>query len=94
MANDNKKTNKLVCEQDDDTTTELELLSEEGLVSDEAGDQVEAEPDAKPVDFEMLGSEVDDADETIATMKLGLRSHPKSISKLYFDIERLRSRWK
>lgn len=82
MANDNKKINKLVCEQDDDTTTELELLSEEGLVSDEPGEQVEAESDAKPVDFEILGSEVDDADETIATMKLDLRSRPKTINKL------------
>jgi len=93
MANENKKINELVSEQDDETTAKLEVLSEEACADNEPDQQVEAESDADTFDFAKLGSEVDDADETIATLKPDLRSRAKSISTLQFDIEQLRSRW-
>ena len=93
MTNDHKKLNKLVSEQDDDPTVELEPLSEEACANNEPGRQVEAESDANTFDFAKLGSEVDDADETIATLRLDLQSRAERISKLQFDIEQLRSRW-
>lgn len=83
----------MVCEQDDDPTAELKLLSDEVLADDEPGQQVEAESDAITIDFERLVPEIDHADETIATLKLDLQSRAESISKLQFDIEQLRSRW-
>ena len=93
MTNDNKKINKLVSEQDDDPTVELEPLSEEACVQLGSVQQVEAESDADTFDFDQLGSDVEDADETIAKLKRDLQSRAESISKLQFDIEQLRSRW-
>ena len=93
MANDNNKLNKLASEQDDDPTAELELLSEEACADDDPGRRAEAESDQNTFDFDRLGPDVDDAGETIATLKLDLQSRAQSISKLQFDIEQLRSRW-
>ena len=92
MANDNKKINKLVTEQDDDPTAELELLSVAACAESEDMQQAEAESDANTFDFDKLNSEIDDADETIASLKSELKSRAKNISKLEFDIEHLRSR--
>lgn len=93
MTNDNKKLNKLVSDQDDDPTAELELLSEEACAENDPGHQVEAESDQNTFDFERVGLDADDADETIANLKLDLQSRAESISKLQFDIEQLRARW-
>lgn len=93
MTNDNKKFNKLVSDQDDDPTAELELLSEEACAENDPGHQVEAESDQNTFDFERVGLDADDADETIANLKLDLQSRAESISKLQFDIEQLRARW-
>ncbi len=93
MTNNNKKFNKLVSEQDDGPTAKLELLTGEACAGNEPGQQVEAESDASTFDFARLGSEVDDADETIANLKFDLQARAESISKLQFDIEQLRSRW-
>ena len=93
MANDNKKINELVSEQDDDPTAELELLSV--AVDSESDDvqQVEAESDANTFDFDKLESEIGDSDESIAGLKSDLKLRAKNISKLQFDMEHLRSRW-
>ena len=93
MTNDNNKINELVSEQDEDPTVEIEPLSEEACVELGSGQQIEAESDANTFDFDQLGSDVEDADATIAQLKLDLRSRAESISKLQFDVEQLRSRW-
>jgi chromosome segregation ATPase len=93
MANDNKKSNKLVSEQDDDPTAELELLSEADCVEDTPIQQVEAESDANTFDFDKHEADVGGSDETIARLKSDLQSRTESIDKLQFDIEQLRSRW-
>ena len=69
------------------------LLSEEACVENDPGRQVEAESDQNTFDFERVGPDADDADETIANLKLDLQSRAESISKLQFDIEQLRARW-
>ncbi len=93
MTNDKKNINKLVCEEDDDPTVELEPLSEEVCVVIESSLQVEAESDAITIDFDKLDADVDDADETITNLKLDLQSRSESISRLQFDIEQIRSKW-
>lgn len=92
MANDNKKINKLVSEQDDDPTAELELLSMAACAESEDMQEVESETDANTFDFDKLESEIGDADETIANLKSESKSRAENISKLEFDIEHLRSR--
>ena len=95
MTNDNKKINKLVSEQDDDPTDELELLSKEACAENDVVPKVEAEAeaDANTFEFDKLESEVDDADATFSNLRLDVKSRADSISKLQFDIEQLRSRW-
>jgi len=93
MANDNKKSNKLVSDQDDDPTAELETLSEPACAEDNPDRQVEAESDANTFDFVELHADDGDADETIAKLRSDLRSRVESIDKLQFDIEQLRARW-
>lgn len=87
MANDNKKSNELVADQDDDPTAELEALLAEEIGADR---DVEAESDANTFGFEQAGGE---ADESIASLKSDLKSRDRTIEKQQFDIEQLRSKW-
>jgi chromosome segregation ATPase len=93
MANENKKINKLVTEDDDDTTAELEVLSGSALTEDETGPEVETESDANTYDFDNPESGTGDDDVTISGLKSDLKARAESINKLQFDIEQLRSRW-
>jgi len=99
MANENKNTNKLVSEEDDDPTAELEVLPESASaesVADrdiEAARAVETESDANTFDFDKLENDLGDADKTISRLKSDLKSRAENISKLQFDIEQLRLRW-
>lgn len=93
MTNDNNKNNKLVSEQEDDPTVELEPLSEGVCEENAPGQQVEAESDAITFDITEPGFEVDDVDETIAILQFDLHSRADTISKLQIDNEQLRSRW-
>jgi chromosome segregation ATPase len=93
MANENKKINQLVTNQDDDPTAELEALPESAAAEIEAAPEVEAESEASTFDFDKLGNELGDADKTISRLRSDLKSRAESINKLQFDIEQLRSRW-
>ena len=93
MANDNKKINELVSDQDDEPTVEFEVLPEairEALDADRA---VEAESDGNTVEFSRPDAQPGDANETISSLRADLESRADSIDKLQFDIEQLRSRW-
>ena len=92
MTNDKNKNNKLVSAYDDDPTANLEILREEACISDESGQNVEADSDVHIIDFERMESEGDSASDTIASLKLDLQSRAESIGKLQVDIEQLRSR--
>ncbi len=93
MANDNKKINELVSDQDDEPTVEFEILPEairEALETDRAA---EPESDGNTVEFSRPDAQLGDADETISNLRADLDSRAESIDKLQFDIEQLRSRW-
>jgi chromosome segregation ATPase len=92
VASDNKKNKKLVAEQDDDPTAELEALADPTVLGNEGVQPVAAESDANTFDFDKLNSEVGDDDETIASLKSALKSRTETIAKLQFDIEQLRSK--
>jgi chromosome segregation ATPase len=93
MANDNKKINELVSEQDDEPTVEFEVLPEAIREALEADGGAEAESDGNTVEFSRPDIQPGDADETISNLRADLESRAESIDKLQFDIEQLRSRW-
>ncbi|MCZ6809549.1 MAG: hypothetical protein O7D92_07275, partial [Proteobacteria bacterium] len=93
MANDNKKINELVSDQDDEPTVEFEVLPEAIREALEADRAVEAESDGNTVEFSRPDAQPGDADETISILRADLESRADSIDKLQFDIEQLRSRW-
>ena len=93
MANDSKKINKLVSDQDDEPTVEFEILPEAIRAAIDADAPAEAESDASTAEFPELDIELGDANETISNLKADLESRANSIDKLQFDIEQLRSRW-
>ena len=93
MANDNKKINELVSDQDDEPTVEFEVLPEAIREAVEADRAAEADSDGNTVEFSRPDIQTDDANETISNLRADLESRAESIDKLQFDIEQLRSRW-
>ena len=93
MANDNKKINELVSDQDDEPTVEFEVLPEAIREAIEVDGATEAESDGNTVEFSRPDAQLGDADETISNLRADLESRAESIDKLQFDIEQLRSRW-
>ncbi len=89
MANENKKINELV--SDDDPTAELEVL----IIRQDDGKSVETtslEADAHTSDFDRL----DDGSSTgVSTeeLKSDLRRRSETIERLQYDIAQLHSRW-
>ena len=90
MANDIKKINDLVAENDADTS-ELEVLT--ATVVFDPDDDYESESDAATHCFEASGPLADNGNESIAALKSDLQQKDENISNLQYDIEQLRARW-
>jgi chromosome segregation ATPase len=93
MANDNKKINELVSDQDDEPTVEFEILPEAIREAVEADRAAEVDSDGNTVEFSRPDIQTGDANQTISNLRADLESRAESIDKLQFDIEQLRSRW-
>lgn len=92
MANENKKTNELV-DDDDNPTSELEALTDRQLLRfDGIPEDDEAEADAKTFDIADLADEVTDSD-SLSALKADLRKRSETIERLQYDIAQLHSRW-
>ncbi len=92
MANENKKTNELV-DDDDSPTSELEALTDRQFLSfGGIDDDDEAEADAKTFDIADLADEVADSD-SLTALKADLRERSETIERLQYDIAQLHSRW-
>jgi chromosome segregation ATPase len=90
MANDNKKINDLVPENDDDTS-ELEVLT--ATVVFDPDYDYQSESDAPTHSFETSARSAAGEDESIAALKSDLQKREENISNLQYDIEELRTRW-
>jgi chromosome segregation ATPase len=90
MANENKNIKELVSD-DDDPTAELEILSLQGDESGDSDEQRESDShtyglaDSKRVES-ALG-------QSIPELQSDLESRTKTIGKLQYDIQQLRSKW-
>ncbi len=92
MANENKKTNELV-DDDDSPTSELEALTDRQLLEfGRLNADDEAEADAKTFDIADLAGNVAD-DESLTALKADLRERSETIERLQYDIAQLHSRW-
>ena len=89
MANDNKKINTLVT--DDDPTVELEQLAASLDPSPDVAAESEAE--AKTYDFDKSESTKQNPTATISALRSDLQTRNESVNRLQYDIEMLRSRW-
>ena len=90
MANEKKKINDLVSENDDDTS-ELEVLTATVVFNPEY--DYESESDAATHSFETSARSADSDDKSIAALKSDLQKREENISNLQYDIEELRARW-
>ena len=90
MANENKKTNELVSD-DDDPTAEFEVLSLRR--EDSSADLVESESDADTYGFSRGDSAASAHGQSIPELQSDLRTRSKTIGRLQFDIEQLRAKW-
>lgn len=92
MANENKKTNELV-DDDDSPTSELEALTDRQFLRfNGMSEDDEAEADAKTFDIADIADEVDDGD-ALDVLKADLRKRSQTIERLQYDITQLHSRW-
>jgi len=90
MATDNKTINGSV-DIDDDPTSELEAVT---FRPDEPfGEKLERESDADTFDFADMAERAVDGGETVSRLRSDLQSRAKTIQRLQFDIEQLRSKW-
>jgi chromosome segregation ATPase len=89
MANDNKKINDLVSENDDDTS-ELEVLT--ATVVFDPDHDYESESDAATHSFETSARSSADA-ESVAALKSDLQRREENINNLQYDMAELRARW-
>ncbi len=87
MANENKNINELVSD-DDDPTSELEILSFERFDADD----VELESDSNTYG---LGNDEDDSSpgQSIPELRSDLERRTQTIGRLQYDIEQLRAKW-
>ena len=90
MANEKKKINELVAD-DEDPTAELEAVTfdADGLF----GHDLERESDADTFGFGSAGDDSKKHDETVSELRADLDSRAQTISRLQFDVEQLRSKW-
>ena len=87
MANENKNINELVSD-DDDPTSELEILSFQQFDADD----VELESDSSTYG---LGNDKDDSSpgQSIPELRSDLERRTQTIGRLQYDIEQLRAKW-
>lgn len=90
MANENKKINELVSD-DDDITAELEALTVQGSFGPQ-GLQDDAEVEANTFDISDLEQEVDGG-VSVSKLKSDLKTRSETIERLQFDIEQLHAKW-
>ena len=90
MANDNKKINDLVSENDDDTS-ELEVLT--ATVVFDPDYDYESESDAATHSFETSARSAGSKNESVAALKSDLQRREENINNLQYDIAQLRARW-
>jgi chromosome segregation ATPase len=90
MANEKNKINELVSD-DDDPTAELEALSEHKFQSADA--EFERESDANTYGFGKTGEPASAHGQSIPELKSDLEARTKTIGRLQYDIEQLRSKW-
>lgn len=89
MANENNNTKQLVSEPIDDSTVELQELTLRQVLPNEA-DDVEFEDDADT--FEVGRIPVRQPPSEVRILNADLESRAATVSRLQFDLERLRSR--
>jgi chromosome segregation ATPase len=90
MANDSKKINELVSNDDDDTS-ELEVLTATVVFNPDY--DYASESDAATHSFETSARSVDGDGKSVAELKSDLQKREENISSLQYDIEELRARW-
>jgi chromosome segregation ATPase len=90
MANDNKKINDLVSENDDDTS-ELEVLTATVVFNPDY--DYESESDAATHSFETSARSSGGENESVAALKSDLQRREENINNLQYDIAELRARW-
>ena len=91
MANDKKKINDLVSENDDDTS-ELEVLT--ATVVFDPDFDYESESDAATHSFETSArSAASTENESVAALKSDLQRREENINNLQYDIAQLHARW-
>ena len=88
MANENKKINELVAE-DDDPTAELEVLNVPDFADAAGDDESEAHTDRRADDDDSASTR----DKSIPELQSDLNTRTKTIGRLQHDIEQLRAKW-
>ena len=88
MANENKKINELVAE-DDDPTAELEVLNIPDFADAAGDDESEAHTDRRADDDDSASTR----DKSIPELQSDLNTRTKTIGRLQHDIEQLRAKW-
>jgi len=93
MANENKKINELVSD-DDDPTSELDAKTIRHAFH-ARGELAELEADGNTFDFEDFDDFDDDIKDgvSIADLKSDLKARSETIERLQFDIQQLHSKW-
>jgi chromosome segregation ATPase len=88
MANENKKINELVAE-DDDPTAELEVLNIPQSADAAGDDESEADTNVRADDDDSASKR----DKSIPELQSDLNTRTKTIGRLQHDIEQLRAKW-
>ena len=93
MANENKNIKELVSD-DEDPTAELEILSIQDAESDESDDSdAQSESDSHTYGLGDTQRVDSSPGQSIPELQSDLESRTKTIGKLQYDIEQLRSKW-
>jgi chromosome segregation ATPase len=90
MANKKNKINELVSD-DDDPTSELEVLTLSNIDSVET--EVERESDANTYGYGKRNDPASADSQSIPELKSDLEARTRTIGRLQYDIEQLRSKW-
>ena len=92
MASDNKKTNEMGRDEDDDPTVELQVLPEVVGAEREIHSEGDSESDQHTSGFTRLNNEFIDADEAISNVEANINSRVEVNGELQFEVELLRSK--
>lgn len=90
MANENKKMNELVSD-DDDPTAELEALTVQHVFGSDKQEH-EAESDANTFQFDDLEND-GKSGVSVSDLRTDLKTRSETIERLQFDIEQLHAKW-